>query len=224
MAKKQIAKKSTAAKKIAWEFTVQGEYRAMSPNGVVLKHYKSEVFILPEIVEYVSGVVSVDKVVDGKTVKRSEPKISRSNATRVAQHVILRYHLPVRMKEKYPDFKSVRTMEIFKKQKVKVDPSQLNNLSETPIQDMTESDLMQFCAMNDLSVNLDVYGDLADKKIAVETEWNKKSKSKKAIARSENPDEEALSEPEGIFVSEGRVSSNDGVPIDDEDPAEALLG
>lgn len=209
--------------KVGYEFTVAGEYKGSGADGKAVKRFfKDEVFYLPETVSYVSGREYEETVVNGRIVKKTKPKIVKSNALRCAQHVLLRYHLPFRLKEKYDDFIKVRTFELTKKKKVQLKDALIPDVSKMKIEDMTESELRQFCVFKDLNVTLEGYGDLADKKMAVEQAWKIKQKENKAIKQSKSPETVALTEPNMVGIIDDTTTSS-GTLSEDEDPMADLL-
>src|SRR3990172_3026249 len=109
-AKAMVTKVATEkpADKLAYKFTVAGKYYAGAGKGKEINFYKPETFILPEVVEYVSGRGFRKEMVEGKEVKIPIPIKTRSNALRCALHIIQRYHLVPRLRERYEDFGGFR--------------------------------------------------------------------------------------------------------------------
>lgn len=212
--------------KKGYRITVRGEYRAALGRDKNIQIFRDEVFILPEIVQYREGRTRPKKNETGQVVEHSRPIIKRANALRIAQKVLMRYYLPDRLKnseqlvygsdgkpvkvagpkggpidkmeDKYPGFISVRKMYIVKKEKIKLGADQIKELENISIQDMNEAELLQFCAFQDIDVVLDHFGDLADKKIAIEHEYKQILKDRKVMKRVEDPESFKLSEPENM--------------------------
>lgn len=198
-----------------YEIKVTGEYYLKDPNTGMksIKQFKAETFYLPEIVTYVEGREKLEKVIDGRSVTTTIPKRVKGNASRVGLHIIRRYYIESVLKEKYPGFTGVKTCEIFNKKKVGIDPHTISNLDGKPIQDMTEAELKQFVMLSDINLVLSQYGDLGDKKNAVERALQKKKQEDIAAGKTE-----------AMTREEQNLLPVDGIKSDaDEDPLGSLL-
>ena len=225
---------TTATKpRIGYAFTVQGQYWATTDKGSkALRHYRNEVFVLPEIVSFKEGRKRVKrKDADGNFIETHEttPIVKRMHALRCFKHVIRRYHLEPRLKEKYEDYVGVRVMEVVKRDLVDISPEEAMDVSKKAIADMTESDLLQFCAINDLNTQLNIYASVADMRIAVENEWRQNRKQMEARRRVDSPDNDALTAPTNLYVGRSTLSealgNTDLLPpvLGEEDAASPLL-
>jgi len=200
--------------------TVQGQYYSRSPQGKVIAFYGPETFLLRKKETYTEGrkwkktiVKSQREGEPDKEIKESVPNIVTMPTTKCALHVVRRYHLEPRLKEKLPDYAGVRTCEITKFAAVQLKPTEGRDLDKLKIQDMTESELLQFIAINDMKLTLSSFRDLATKKHAVEMAWNKR--------QGEPTDPFAAKEVS--VVNEGGLIGLDGIE-EDQDPVEDLLG
>jgi len=198
----------------AYEVTVKGQYYASSGRDRFLKTYGPEKFLLPEVVEIVTGRKEVKKKVEGQQVKRFEIVKSRLNALRCAQHVIQRQLLPDRLSEKHPACVSFRTCSIVASVRVMVNPSELSIFSTNAksVDEMSLSELSQYCRIHALSVPVSSFKDVKDARRAV---MEADSETSETRVRPE--------EPGGIQEKAGEVSSADEVPVDQEDPAESMI-
>lgn len=220
---------STGTKK-GYEFTVQGKYYAENEHGrSSLKFYKKEKFILPEIVTYVLGskweyyTVNNPNGKDKIEKKRSVPNVKRQNALMCFKYVLKNYYLEERLKTKYPDYIRFQTYQVVSRKEVTLDEDMLKAFRlDGDIQEMNESQLIQYVAIKDLSVDLKNYFDVADKKYAVEQALEEATNDRPGIDRPLTQEEQDLLPPEGVMLSTGQVSSEDGVPIDDEDDMAAF--
>lgn len=179
---------------------VTGQYYGRNEAGVKsLKFYKKEKFLFPKIVTFSASKESVERVVNGMARKVSIPKVERANALRVCLYLIKNYYIEDRLKEKYVDFVSVRTIEIFSKEEVDIEGDLDTDLSKKPIKEMTKSELAQMVTLNDLSITLSNYADLGDMKLAVQHAISQKGTDDIAAGKTEAMSEEAelLTEPKG---------------------------
>ena len=183
-----------------YEIVVQGQYYSINDNGIrTKKFYKNEKFFLPKEIDYAEGREKVDKVVNGKTIKVIQPKIVRANSLRVAQHIIRRYHIEARLKEKLPDYTGVCTMDIFSKEAVDVPADDIGDITKKPVKSLTESELLQLVAIKGINITLSQYIDLGDKKMAVEMALKKKLEDGISAGTVDKQSKEAmlLTEPTG---------------------------
>jgi len=181
--------------------TVQGQMFSRDPKSGLKtqKFYKDEKFYFPKIVSFVDGKEKVEVSVDGVIRSVAKPKISKANALNVCQHLIRKYHIEDRLKEKYPDvFTGVRTMEVFAKEKAMIDPDEFMDVTKKPIAKMSKSELLQLVAIHGLKVQLSGYSSLADQKTAVEQAIKQKKSDDKSAGKSGDMSEEdkLLMEPE----------------------------
>lgn len=212
---------TTKAKKIeGFKITVQGQYYAadQTTGRPSQKFYKGEVFEFPAIVTYVAGKKKVTKKTpDGRELSVAVPDIKKAHIKRVGLHLITRYYIEERLREKYDDFVSVRRCEVFKKEAFQMDP-ETSTLSPSNIPNMRASDLLQFIAIHDLTVTLSNYFDLGDKKLAVEESYREKKRGDIAAGVADAASQETvdMTDPD---------SPNSGFGIADEaDPMADLLG
>ena len=166
-----------------YEIKVVGEYYSKDPNTgqKSIKQFGPLAFEFPEIVTYVEGRKSIEKIINGRSTKSSIPNVKQGNASRVGLHVIRRYYVEHVLKEdaeKYPGYTGIRKVEVFSKEAIKVAPPK--KLTAKDIQKMPESELRQFILLNDINIVLAQYGDLGDKKNAVVAAYKQKLKDDKA--------------------------------------------
>ena len=189
-----------------YKIKVTGEYFSKDPNTGMkaIKFYEAEEFTLPEIVTYVEGRKSIEKVINGRGVKSTVPNVKKGNASRVGLHVIRRYFIEDALKAKFPDFTGVRTCSIFNRVKVMMPPQK--PLKPTDIQDMSSTELKMFVTLNDINIMLSSYGDLGNQKNAVIKAYQQKKKDDVAAGKTAalTKDEEALTsiDDEGIQTDE----------------------
>lgn len=164
---------------------VTGEYfsKDAQTGAKAIKFYEAEEFILPEIVTYVEGRKSIEKIVNGRSVKSTVPNVKKGNASRVGLHIIRRYFIEDALKAKYPGFTGVRTCELFSRVACKI-PEQAP-LEPSDIQEMTASQLKQFIALNDINIVLSGYSDLPSQKAAVIRGYAQKKKDDVAAGKTD---------------------------------------
>jgi len=209
---------------IGYEITVSGQYRSDDGATKGNKRYSNEVFFLPEIVRYrdPGGRDKADKMVQGVKVTSTVPRIIQANALNVAPYIIRKFHLPFRLAEKYDDFSSIRTIHILTKKRVRLDDKAVRDVLSIPIDDMNESELAQYHALNDLNTHLSGYGSLAERKMAVKQE----AVEKKRLLRQNNPartTNEQMSEPAGLIGGPPLDDPVDGEMVDDDNDLSGLL-
>lgn len=196
-----MAKLSKSDGKIkGYAVEVTGQYYGRNEAGVKsLKFYKKERFLFPEIVTYSASKESVERIINGMARSVSVPKVERANALRVCLFLIKNYYIEDRLKEKYADFVSVRTIEIFSKEELMIDADLDTDLAKKPIKEMTKSELAQTVTIHDLNITLANYADLGDMKLAVEHAIKQKGTDDVAAGKTEAMSEEAelLTEPKG---------------------------
>ena len=209
--------------KIGYEFTVQGQYYAQNDHGKnTLKFYKKIKFLLPEISSYVIGKKwEFYKGKDGVQKKRAVPNVKRQNTMKCFKYLIKNYYLDAALREKYPDYIKFRTYQVTTRKEVKLNDEMIKRFSiDCPIEDMNESQLIQFVAFKDLNVDLSSYFDLADKKIAVEMEVADQASNRPGIDRPLSEAEKDLLPPSDVRVS--RVSEVEG-EVEQPDMMDAFL-
>jgi len=220
-----MSTKKTPTKK-GYEFTVQGKYYAENEHGKnSLKFYKALKFVLPEISTYVIGKKwEYYKGPDGVEKKRAIPNVKRQNTLMCYKYMIKNYYLDVKLAETYPEYIRFQTFQVTKKKEVRLTAKVMKEFSVGgPIEDMNEAQLIQFIAFKDLNVDLQNYFDLADKKIAVEHAVAEAASDRPGIDRPMTQEEKDLLPPEGVSVLRGEISSEDGIPSDDENEVDAFL-
>lgn len=191
----------------AYRFLVQGQYHAHGERGGVVRHFRDEEVILPEIVSYKNGQKWFYWMDDGTKQKKPVPNIKTEHALRCFKHVIRRIYLPLQLKEKYEDFKSIRVFDVVTRQEIQVPVDRFRDVNKTPIQDMKEHELLQFCMFNDVNVNFSIYTTLADKKIAVEMEWHQKQEQERSARKGKPKANDLLLAPPEVAVE--RVGDDD---------------
>lgn len=178
---------------------VTGQYYGRNEAGVKsLKFYKKETFLFPEIVTFSASKEMVDVEVDGMVRSVGVPKVERANALHVCLHLIRRYYIEDRLKEKYPDYVGIRTVEIFSKEKIDIEADQFQDITKKPIKEMTKSELAQIVTIHDLNIILSNYADLGDMKLAVEHAIKQKHTDDVAAHKTNamSKEEELLQEPD----------------------------
>ena len=187
-----------------YKITVSGEYFSKDLNTGVksVKYYDDMVFELPEIVSYVEGREEVEKIVDGRAVTTSRPKVIKGNASRCGLHVIRRYHIEHTLKDskKFPDFTGVKTCRIFSKERIMIAPQK--ELTPSGILKMTESEIRQFVMLNDINLELSQFGDFGDMKNAVIRAYNQKIVDDKAAGKTADTAKEDLALSPSIDMAE----------------------
>jgi len=209
-----MVKNSTAKKTVkGYKIVVQGQYRARGEKGKTIRFYKKEEFCLPKISKYVEGRKwKKIKGPDGEPKKISVPNIVKANSLRCANHIIQRYLLPYRLQEKYEDFDSIRTCHIVKKSKLTdIDADYGRDVTELKIEDMTESELNQFIRIYDITVEMNYFQDVADKRMAVEQAFREQRESSTRAAQLENYDEN-MTDP-----NTGDMSDDDDIDFSGEE-------
>lgn len=227
---KKSTKKSKSGKIfVGWEFIIQGKY--YSDTGAEkkkLRFYEKEKFILPEVVTYRQGneyqkyFVTNPNDPEGDKVERKRPipRILKQNALKCFRYVIKHYHLDARLKEKYPDYVRFQTLQAISRKRVELTKKDLQEYRlDIPIQDMKESQLLQFMAIKNINVNLENYYDLADKKTAVELAILEKKRSRPGIDRPLTQQEKDLLPPEeGVeYLGDQGVEQTSGGYADEMD-------
>lgn len=185
-------KPTTAETRDGYEVGVSGVYYSLDQSTGIKtkKFYKNEAFRLPKIIKYKQGMKKITITQDdGTVIEKVVPDMIESNSLTCALHIIRRYHIEERLKEKYPDYIGVHTCEIFSKEKIKINIDELRDVESTPIKDMTLSELLQFVTLSDINVILGDYADLGDKKIAVQRALAQKKKDDKTTIHSQPTDE-----------------------------------
>lgn len=200
----------------AYRVTCQGQYFAHAPDGGrAVTFYDPVEFTIPETVSYSDRRERKIKIVDDKEIKYTEKVIEEANAMQVVNHYVQRYCLPPYLREKYPDVIRMRTCIITKKQIVFIPVEDVRDVKKLPIQDMKESELLHFHAMNDLVTVLDNYNHLGDKKMAVELELAEKATLQDEEAGINDPQSRLMAEPAGMTV--GEVTSELGEPEEEKE-------
>lgn len=194
--------------------TVAGQYYAGNGRDKSLRTFAPEVFYIPETVEIVNGRKFIEKVVNGQKTKVSVDNKQIVNGLKAAQHIIQRRFLSTRLSEKYPDYTNFRECRIIDTKSCIIPEDALIDVSNKPIKSMTLPELKVLCAMESLSTQPGAYASLDDARAVVEAEMNAAKKPTAPIP---------VSEPVGVTVSDGPVTSEDGVPVDNEDPAADLM-
>ncbi len=193
-----------------YELTAEGEYIVITDSGLKPRFFK-ETFKVPKLVQFSTNMKQLYKIVDKKTDEDGNvtgrrvkdkvvPIVLTEHVLRCANHYIQRYLLIPRLREKYKDqgFRRFRTCEIVKKKKILVDAVLARDVTKTKIEDMSETQLIQFVTFNGIKITLRTYPDLGDKKIAVARAWKKKVAGEKAeAARSKSFQEDMLQAPVG---------------------------
>ena len=207
--------------KKGYNVTVAGQFYAGSGKDKQLRAFKSEVFFIPETVEISIGRKFVEKLnADGKKIKVSVPNKKTVNGLKAAQHVIQRRLLGDRLSEKYEDFAGVRTCVILNYKRTTMPADQVMDL-EKPIDEMSKQGLRTICALESLNTDPNIFASLDDARQAIKMELGQ-IKPEDAYAPVEETTLPTDGE-EGVTESVGAVSSSDGVPTDNEDPAEGLM-
>lgn len=189
-----------------YEVCVTGVYIHMNENGIkTKKFYQKECFNLPEIATYKNGMKEIETVVDGEPKIKIIPNIIKENVSRgnVALHMIRRFYIEERLKEKFPDFVSVKLCEVFSKEKIMMDVDKAGDIMTKPIKEMTLSELRQFVTLNDIGVILSDYNDLGDQKMAVMRAQEQKHKDAVAAGKEQGAtaEDELLKESESSLFS-----------------------
>lgn len=201
--------------------TVAGQYYAGTGRDKLIKSYKAEVFYIPEVVEIAIGRKYVEKQnADGKKIRVSVPDKKSVSGKTAALHVIQRRFLAARLQERYPDYTGFRTCQIIDIKPSVIPAEHVVDITR-PVKNMNLVELKTICAMESLNTNPSMFADLDDARSAVASELAENRK--KAGARrlvDEKPVEDA---PVGVGASYGAVTSDDGVPTDEEDPAAGLM-
>lgn len=186
-----------------YRVVVTGTYIATNEHGVKTKRfYKGESFDLPKVVSYKNGMHEIEIEVDGQTRTKVVPNIIKENASRgnVALHIIRRFHIEDRLKEKHEDYVSTKTCEVFSKEPYDIPVNAGGDIVSKPVKDMSLSELKQFVDLSDLNVILGDYYDLGDKKMAVMKAKEQKHKDEVAAGRSPHSlEEERLQEPDSAL-------------------------
>jgi len=192
-----------------YELKVSGEYFSKDVNTgqKSIKQFKAKTFELPEIVTYVEGRKSIEKIINGRSVRSTVPNIKKGNASRVGLHIIRRYYLDSILREEFPEFTGVRTCQIFSKTKIKMKPQK--KFKDSEIQNMAESDLKQFIILNDVNIVLSQYGDLGDMKNAVIMAYKQKKIDDKAAGITPDMDQDALDLLPADGIQESSESASD---------------
>ena len=207
--------------RVGYQFTISGQYTAHGDHGKVPKFYKDLVFVLPEISTYRMGNKWEHYKVGKQDKKRSVPNIITQNTLRCYKHLLRKYHVTPELRHKHDDFVRVRTLQVLKKERIELtDEHVFLDINKAAIGDMKEGDLIMYCAMKDIMVDLSPYVDLADKRMAVEMAWSEQNDKVEAVEEKVAFDPN-LAEPEGVMISQGAISTiegvpEDGVPLDEE--------
>lgn len=205
--------------KPGYKITVSGQYYAGVGKDKQIKTFANEVFYIPLTVKVQNGRKFVEQIVAGKKTRVSVPIVQEVNGLRAAQHVIQRRFLAARLSEKYTDFSNIRLCQIVDQQNAMVPADQLIDVREKPIKSLTLGELKTLCSMESLSTQPGAFANLDDARAAVAAELRTAGGASlpKAVAAP------VEAEDDGIRRSEGAVTSDDGVPIDEEDPAASLM-
>lgn len=196
-----------------FKVTVAGQYYSGTGRDKVVKMYKGEVFYIPTVVDIAIGRKFVETTnAQGKKVKTSVPDKKRVSGKGAALHVIQRRLLRNRLASKYQDFAGFRTCQIVDVQPCTIPADQVIDTTK-PISQMTLDELVSIVAMESLDTNPQMFADLDDARAAVAMEL------KRPFVQKPVSDEA----PEGVLTASGAVSADDGVPTDEEDPAEGLM-
>jgi len=236
---------------IGYKVTVSGQYRAVTERGKVIKPFRNLEFIIPEQTTYSPGRKKIKKMVNGHPIETSIPLRATVNSLRIVKSLLAGRFLPDKLRELHDDYASLREFEIMSQVRIRVDDHLVRDFTKVKIRDMTAPELNQFHALHDLNCVLGSYSTLSDKKVAVEREYQ--ARVAKDLADAEDRNEtESLTEPQGVMVLEedprlavspsggggtrkprkggakiqemsGAVTSSDGVPVDEQDPAASLL-
>lgn len=210
----------TTQQTMGFKVTCSGQYYAGSGRDKQLKMFKQEVFYIPQTVEIAIGRKFIEKLnKDGKKIKISVPDKKTVSGKAAAQHVIQRRLLGTRLAEKFEDFAGVRTCQILDIRPSAIPAEHIIDITR-PVEQMTLNELKTLVALESLDTNPAMFADLEDARMAIAQELReKKGKGRPALA----PDPDEAEVPAGVTASSGPVSSDDGVPIDEEDPAAGLM-
>ena len=193
-----------------YKIIVNGEYFIQDPNTGVksIKFYKGESFDLPEIVTYVEGREKIEKIVNGRAVTTTKPKVLKGNASRCGLHIIRRYYIQHVLKEKYPGYTGVKTCRIFSKERIKMAPQK--KLTPAGILKMEEAELRQFVILNDINIELSQFGDFGDMKNAVIRAYAQKQADDQLAGKTD-----AMAVEEEALLPSVDMSPADGIDADD---------
>ncbi|MEE9528825.1 MAG: hypothetical protein V3V88_02100 [Dehalococcoidia bacterium] len=188
---------SNGPKAKGYEVTVEGQYYSNGPNKP-LKFYSKEKFIFPEIITFVDGKKQIERIVNSTAKSVWVPNVRRANALQVCLGQIKNFLIEDRLKEKYADFVSVRTINIFSKEEINIEAAKYQDVTTKAIKDMTKSELSQTIAIQDLNIVLSNYADLGDMKNAVKQAIQQKNTDDIAAGKTEemSEDEKLLLEPD----------------------------
>lgn len=192
-----------------FEVTVKGQYYCNDGKNKVLKLFRDEVFHLPETMIIQTGYEWVVKIIDGRRVRKSQIKKERVSTRIWLKHIVKRYCLPSRLKEKYEDFNGIRTFKIENLKPVSDLPqTEFENITADKIPTMSLSQLAVFCTMEGLTVPLDSFIDLDDAREAVKDEYQS-AKSKAGTPSRVTPG--TAGNPEDMHPDH-ETTGTDGVP------------
>lgn len=216
--------------KRGYKISVSGQYYAGAGREKMLKVFSNEVFYIPETVEIVNGqkyVYSKDlKDPSGRRqVKKAVPNKQTVNGLKAALHVIRRRLLDARLSEKFPDYTGVRTCYIVNQAPCFIPASEIIDLKR-PIAEMSLAELNMICAAESLITVPKMFASLSDARAAVAGELQAKTLARRPLRAEQESypaDEPTETATDGVLESSGEVTSDDGVPVDDEDPAANLI-
>ena len=217
--------------KKGYKFTVQGRYYAENEHGAqTLKFYKKLEFVFPEVVTYTCGKKWEKYFEKGKDAennvekKRAVPNVKRQNILKCFKYMIKNYYLHERLREEYSDYIKFQTFQITKRVEIELDEDKLKEFKLTgDVDDMSESQLLQFIAIKGLEVDLSPYFDLADKKIAVQMVMEDESRDRPGITRPLTEAEKDLLPPADVFLSRPSSTASDDIPTNDEDELDGFV-
>jgi len=209
----------TAIKMITgYNCVVRGTFHAASGKDRVLKTFGPATFFLPEYVEIPNGKKKSEVIVNGakRIVIQSLTKKSSVAADNVALYIVQRRLLPTWLAENHPDAIGFRTCSITPggMKRVQRPESELVNL-DRPVDQMSLQELTAFCKMKNLNVPVSAFKDVHEARVAVLAEMDPASAPPLVSTEPQAP--------EGVDAKYGAVSSSDGIPTDEEDPASDLL-
>lgn len=215
-----------------YEVKVRGQYQAADGKNRILKTFGPVSFILPEYVQIPNGKKRVEKIVNGHKLQNWEPQFKKSAVTveNVALYIVQRRLLPPWLAENHPDCVTFRTCSIVPGGLRRVmRPEKETLVLDKPIEAMSLQELIIFCKNKNINLALAAFSDVKDAREAVLYELDLLAEAKKNGQTETESEEETTHDDEnddkkhGIKTSRGAVTSEDGVPTDNEDPAEDLL-
>lgn len=153
---------------LGYEIKTRGQYYSKDKS---LKMFELTFFVPKEVEVQVRRVWKWFK--SGKSrIKRSVPVYDKVNGRENAQHIIQRLLLPGALTKDYPDALGHKTCHIVSTKIASRPASSFADVSKKSVDEMTRSELFQFCKLHSLATPIDSFSAIEDARQAVQDSYD----------------------------------------------------